>query len=251
MNFIEDFDLNIEGLKLGLFDKLCAEDLSDTIQRDENGEIEFPQISAKTLTQIDYLAFLIGIRQLLRNDITYTFTCNNTDCGQKFEHILYLDQEFNDILQQFTRKKFYFEKVDEKTSNIWKFELTDFTMESYLYFRYFITRLSEVDTDSPDVSFESKYVRPILYIKNIWLNDELIEDWPSLSLPEKLNFYNKIPPDITINTIGTNNETIYNFIRISFLQEELEEKIDNMTVTCPHCQTVYGGVFNFDNFFMF
>lgn len=35
MNFIEDFDLNIEGLKLGLFDKLCAEDLSDTIQTNE------------------------------------------------------------------------------------------------------------------------------------------------------------------------------------------------------------------------
>ena len=30
LNFLTTFDLNIEGLKLGLFDKLCAEDLSDT-----------------------------------------------------------------------------------------------------------------------------------------------------------------------------------------------------------------------------
>ena len=29
------FDLNVEGLKLGLFDKLCQEDLTDTAVTDE------------------------------------------------------------------------------------------------------------------------------------------------------------------------------------------------------------------------
>ena len=251
MNFLENFDLSIEGLKLGLFDKLCAEDLSDTVQLNENNEIIHPMLSSKTITQIDYLAFLIGIRQLLRNDVVFTFTCNTETCKQQFEHTLHLDQEFEENINNFSRKRVFFEKVDERTSNIWKFELTNYTMENYLYFRYFITRLSEVDAESPEVSYETKYVKPILYIKNIWLNDELIEDWPSLSLPEKLSFYNKIPPDITINTIGTKNDTIFNFIRLTFDEELLEEKINNMTVTCPHCQTVYGGVFSFDNFFMF
>lgn len=251
MNFISDFDLSIEGLKLGLFDKLCAEDLSDTEIKNTDGTILYPALSAKTITQIDYLSFLIGIRQLLRNDVTFTFTCNNEKCKQQFEHTIFLDKEFEEIINKFERKNLFFEKVDERTSNIWKFELTNFTMESYLYFRYFMTRLSEVDENSPDVAFETKYVKPILYIKNIWLNDELIEDWPALSLPEKLQFYNKIPPDITINTVGTNDETIFNFIRIMFIEEMLEEQINNLTVTCPHCKSVYGGIFSFDNFFTF
>jgi hypothetical protein len=181
----------------------------------------------------------------------FSFTCNNEKCKQQFDHTIYLDEEFKDIINKFERKNLFFEKVDERTSNIWKFELTNFTMESYLYFRYFITRLSEVDENSPDVAFETKYVKPILYIKNIWLNDELIEDWPALSLPDKLQFYNKIPPDITINTLGTKDDTIFNFIRATFTEEELEEQINNMTVTCPHCQTIYGGIFSFDNFFTF
>ena len=52
-NVFDEFDLNVELLKLSLFDKLCSEDLSS-----EN-------ISSHTITQIDYLSFLIGIRQLL------------------------------------------------------------------------------------------------------------------------------------------------------------------------------------------
>jgi hypothetical protein len=34
MSFLDVFDLNIEGLKLGLFDKLCGEDLSDSVITD-------------------------------------------------------------------------------------------------------------------------------------------------------------------------------------------------------------------------
>jgi hypothetical protein len=59
MNFISDFDLSIEGLKLGLFDKLCAEDLSETEIKNEEGLTVFPALSARTITQIDYLSFLI------------------------------------------------------------------------------------------------------------------------------------------------------------------------------------------------
>ena len=59
MSFIDKFDLNVEGLKLGLFDKLCREDLTETTVLDENKNIVYPAVSAKTITQIDYLSFLI------------------------------------------------------------------------------------------------------------------------------------------------------------------------------------------------
>jgi hypothetical protein len=251
MNFLTTFDLNIEGLKLGLFDKLCAEDLSDTAEKDENDEIIHPPVSAKTITQIDYLAFLIGIRKMLNNEVTYTFTCTKQHCHQKFDHVLNLEKNFNDIITEFKRQRILFEVIDERTSNIWKFELSNFTMSEYLYFRYFIERLRVADENSPDVEFNTKFVKPILYIKNIWINNELVEDWPALTLPEKLSFFNQIPPDITINTLNNNAHTVYTKIREAFPEEKLSDKIINLTVRCPKCGQTYGGVFDFDSFFMF
>ena len=154
-------------------------------------------------------------------------------------------------IYEFKRQTEFFEKVDENTNNIWKFELTNFTMSDYIYFRYFIEKLREKDEDSPDVTFETKFVKPILYIKNIWINDDIIEDWQSLLFPDKLSFWNQIPPDLTINTIGANNDTLYNFIINKFAEEKLEQKIENLTVTCPNCHTKYGGIFSFENFFTF
>lgn len=115
MNFLEDFDLNVEGLKLGLFDKLCTEDLSDTAVKNEDGSILYPAISAKTITQIDYLSFLIGIRRMLDNDIIYTFTCHKDGCGNQFEHTVKLDEEFNDIIYNFKRQTDIVERIDDHT----------------------------------------------------------------------------------------------------------------------------------------
>lgn len=251
MSFLDVFDLNIEGLKLGLFDKLCQEDLSDTAVKDENGEILFPAINAQTITQLDYLSFLIGIRQMLNNDVIFSFTCNKPRCNTQFEHVINLFEEFYDIIHEFKPQREFFEKVDKKTGNIWKFELTNFTMMDYLYFRFFMEKLGDTDANSPEVEYETKFVKPILYVKNIWLNDELIEDWQTLTIPDKLLFWNKISPDITINTIGTKNDTIYDFIKNTFFEEKLDQKINTMIVQCPNCSNKWSGVFTFDNFFIF
>jgi hypothetical protein len=160
-------------------------------------------------------------------------------------------EKFDDIITNFKRQTEFFERTDEKTGNIWKFELTNFSMHDYLFFKFFMNKLKESDTDSPDIEFESRFVKPILYIKNIWLNDELIEDWQTLTIPDKLNFWNKIPPELTINTIGTNNQTLYDFIKSEFAEEQMVDTIDSMIVTCPKCGMKYGGAFSFDNFFMF
>ena len=111
-------------------------------------------------------------------------------------------------------------------------------------------KLSQADATTPDIMFESKFVKPILYIKNIWINDEIIEDWSTLSIPDKLNFWNKLPPNITINDVGSKN-ILYNFIKTHMYEEKLEEHINNITVTCPQCGTKYEGLYSFDSFFMF
>lgn len=252
ISFIDQFDLNVQMIKLSLFDSLCAQDLSDTQQRDENNNIIKPAVSSRTLTQIDYLSFLIGIRQMLDNTLTYSFTCSNQQCGQQFTKVLNLDEQFSEMIYEFKPQHEFFQATDERTGHVWKFQLTNFSMYDYLYFRYMINRIEQNDEENPQVLYEMKFVKPILYIKNIWLNGQLIQDWPSLTLPNKLIFFNKIPPNITINNSSIlKNETVYSKIRSVFIEQKFSDKIDDMIITCPKCNKMYGGLFSFESFFIF
>lgn len=77
-------------LKLSLFDLLCTEDLSKVEIKDEEGHT-YPPLSAKTLTELDYLSFLCGIRDLLDTQVSYTLTCRNKECKAKWEHTVHID----------------------------------------------------------------------------------------------------------------------------------------------------------------
>ena len=236
INFLDKFDLSIELLKLSLFDKLSAETLSDR------------GLTANTITIFDYLSFLIGIRQLLKNDITFSFKCKN--CQNKFQKTIDLSVEFDSIIQQFRPQHEEFIKIDQETNNIWKFELTNFSMSSYLYYKFVLQQLAEKTKNNPDVMNQQRFMKPILYIKNIYLNDQLITDWPEAPFPQKLALYNKISPNVTINETPTNN-SLYGFIHKTFAQEKLQQKIKEMTVTCDSCGKNYRGVYRLDNFFTF
>ena len=250
ISFLDTFDLNVEIIKLSLFDKLCTEDLAFTEKRDEEGNIVQEKVSSKTITQIDYLSFLIGLRQMLDNTLSYNITCSKIDCGHRFEHTLHLDEEFNEEIFNFKRQNFVKEFEDPKTNNIWKFELENFKMYDYLHFRYMMYKISEADSENPDILYEVRFTRPILYIKNIWLNDQLIEDWPDLSLPDKLMFYNKISPFVLFNKDNDPNSALCPFIEQNFAEEKLMKKVMEIPVICPQCKNEMTGVFTFDNFFM-
>lgn len=250
ISFDGAFDVKVEMLKLSLFNALCTEDLSKIEIKDENGVV-YPPLTSETLTMVDYLSFLGGIRQLLDSDVSFTFTCQKEDCKAKWDHTLKIGQLFKDQIEQFKRQTAFFEKEDEQTGNIWKFELTNFNMVDYFMFRFMINKIKEKDPSSPEVLFEGRYVRPILYIKNIWLNDELIEDWKDSVIPDKLEFYNKIAPNITINSRGTKKENLYDFIQETFLEQKIEKKMLQYKVKCPKCGEQYGRVFQLENFFIF
>ena len=235
-NVFDEFDLNVELLKLSLFDKLCHEDLKDE------------HISSHTITQLDYLSFLIGIRQLLNNTLSYTFTCRK--CDHKFKHTIDLAVQFDDDITNFKPQYETLELVDEN-GHVYKFELTNFTMEEYLYYRYVMTRLQSQDSENPDVINESKFTRPILYIKSVYINDEEIEDWNNALFPEKLDLINKISPSITFSDPKENDTNLSNFVADTFAEEYMDRKIRNMEVVCPECKYAYRGIFNFDGFFTF
>lgn len=249
ISFNGEFDVNVEMLKLALFDTLCTEDLSKVQVKDDKGN-KYPPLESKTITEVDYISFLCGIRQLLDSDVSYNLTCQNKECRHIWKHTVKVNQIFEKEIKEFKRQTVFFEKEDEKTGNIWKFELTDFNMVDYFYFRYMINAIREKDPTSPEVIMEGKFVRPILYIKNIWLNDEKIDDWNNTVLPDKLEFYNNIAPSITVNQ-SEKNETLYDFIQKTFIEQRIEKKMLEYTVKCPNCGREYGGIFQLENFFTF
>ena len=120
ISIFDEFDLNNELLKLSLFDKLTLE------SKDSCG------IDADTLTQIDFLSVLIGLRKLLDNTVSFSFTCPK--CNHEFNHTIDLEEKFLDFIYDFQRKKLIYEKIDLNGIK-WKFELESYTMKDYLYLK--------------------------------------------------------------------------------------------------------------------
>ena len=52
-----------------------------------------------TLTQIDFLSVLIGLRKLLDNTVSFSFTCPK--CNHEFNHTIDLEEKFLDFIYDF------------------------------------------------------------------------------------------------------------------------------------------------------
>lgn len=238
IGIFNEFDLNNELLKLSLFDKMSVE------TKEECG------VDSETLTQIDFLSFLIGIRRLLDNALAFSFTCQ--ECEENFTHSIDLEAEFSKYIFSYQKKQIMFEKIDNNDV-IWKFELESYTMKDYLYYRYYIERLKEIDVNNPDLLNEASFIRPVLYIKNIWRNDEQIEDWKDQILSTKIKLLNALPSEVILDVKNTEltDACLSNFIKDNFDEEKLFQDIEKMQVECPHCNELYEGLFSFDDFFTF
>ena len=235
-----EFDLNNELLKLYLFDKLLAEN-KDTCPLNSNN-----------LTQLDFLSFIITLRKLLNNDLIFEFTCQQ--CNTQFQHKLDLEAEFSNFIFNYEPKILTFEKIDN-SNNIWKFELKSYSMKNYLYYRYYVEKLKEIDINNPDLLNEEKFLRPVLYISKIFKNDEEIEDWNDQLLGTKIKFFNTLPAELIINPVGEDesNEYLSQFIKNNFEEEKFIKAIDDIKIKCtnPECGESYSGLYTFDDFCSF
>ena len=126
-------------------------------------------------------------------------------------------------------------------------------MKDYLYYRYYIERLKELDINNPDLLNEASFIRPVLYVKNIWRNDELIEDWNEQILSTKIKFLNALPSELVLNTKNSElaDACLSNFIKENFDEEKLFKEIEKLQVKCPKCNEAYEGLFTFDDFLTF
>ena len=224
----DEFDLNNELLKLSLFDKLSIE------SKETSG------IDSASLMQIDFLAFLIGVRKLMSNELTFSFTCKK--CEKKFDQVINLEDKFSDYIFNYTKKNATFEKLDNQ-DNLWRFELESYTMKNYLYYRYYISRLKDIDSSNPDILNEATFIRPVLYIKKVFKNNEEIEDWEEQLLSTKIQFMNMLPTEVVLDPNANRkfnpNSCLSNFIVDTFDEEKLFKEIGEMGITCPYCGERY------------
>ena len=201
---------------------------------------------------MDFLSFIISLRKLLNNDLIFEFTCQQ--CETHFQHKLDLESEFSDFIFNYEPKTLIFEKLDH-SDNIWKFELKSFSMKEYLYYRYYVEKLKEIDINNPDLLNEEKFLRPMLYISKIYKNDEEIEDWDEQLLGTKIKFFNSLPAELIINPTGEDNSDDYlsQFIKNNFDEEKFIKAIDDIEVKCtnPECEETYTGLYTFDDFCTF
>lgn len=232
IGLFEIFDINNELIKLALFDKLILED------KDSCG------ICAENITRIDYMAFLIGIRQLLDNNISFQLTCEN--CKQPISCDIDIDETFTPLIHQFQRKNITFEKIDNKGHN-WKFELNSYTMKDFLYYSYYIEEIKNIENEKYK---NDLLLKPLLYITKIFCDEEEIEDWSEQTFVEKFMFLNELPAEIMLNIRDHNdNDYLITFILNNFDEEEIERKINELEIYCDSCTSSFSNVFSFSDFF--
>lgn len=235
-----EFDINNELLKLALFDKLVVE------SKESCG------LDSDSITQIDFLSFLIGIRKLMNNELSFSIKCRK--CEKSFDRSINLETEFADLIYSYERKTETFEKLDN-SNRVWTFELESYTMKNYLYYRYYIEKLKNVDANNPDILNEGAFIRPVLYIKSVSINNSPIEDWEEQTLANKIKAFNSFPSEIILDP-KTNKRfdpesCLSNFIIDTFDEEKLFKYIKDITVSCPNCGEDYKGMFKADDFFTF
>ena len=175
---------------------------------------------------------MLGIRRLLNNDISFSFTCQK--CKQKFDNSFDLEEKFSNEIQNFIRKKLIFEKIDHAGIN-WKFELNSYTMKDYLYYQFYLEEIRNINEEEYK---NEAFLKPLLYITKIYKNNEEIDDWQEQTFLNKLKFLKSIPGEIFIGVQKnlSKNDYLLTFIQENFDEERFNEFVSNIEVTCSICR---------------
>lgn len=245
---VSEFDLANEIIKISLFDKLLIEQ-------------DIP-VNSKNINKIDYLSFLMGLRQILGNSVKFKFTCLH--CNQTFEYEIDLEDIFGEFLMNFDLETQSHEYVylDPKTCIEWHFNLKNYSMMDYLFYRFYMNQLKSLDQSNSENVIGKRYIIPILYCDEIWFKvgdeSEQIEGWKNLEIQDKIEFFNKHIPakmmlDITTNKKKRVAETLPEFVEKRFAEYQIEKIIDELPVKCPNlkCGKEFKGAFDVDSFFTF
>lgn len=210
---IADFQI----AKLGLIKSLCIENINENL-----------------LTEVDFICILASLRDAnIMDDLKVKIHCNS--CGNEFNHTI----NFNTIIDNCNNYKFLFHQFCFNTNNInYKFVLSNpSTIDEITLDKY----IEQLNVDNKEIirALNKSY----LYIKEIYRETELIEDYMDMNILQRIQFLDESFDDEVF--FGENG--LLNTTQNIFNREKIVQLYGN--VICPGCNKDLGGIIDSDNFF--
>jgi len=207
-------DTDYQITKLGLIKTLCIDN----------------SFSIDSITEIDFISILAQIRNNnVSEPLSLSIKCSK--CSGNFNY----DLNFNNIIENCNKYVF---------NNITKIYNKDIKIEFDIKSPKIIDiiKLKKYTDDNNIVSANYDLLKYFLYINDIKINDECVENFSKLDITDKLKLFDNIPDDI----IYDNKESLVNTIKDNF------SDINNIydSITCPLCKKNMERVITHDTFFI-
>ena len=213
----EENNTDFQIAKLGLIKSLCVENINEN-----------------NITEIDFICILASLRAAnIMDNLNIKIHCNS--CETEFNHGL----NFNTIIDncisyQDTKQDFIFKIEDSQ----YKFILSEPSVIDEITLDKYIDQL-EIDNKEVVRSLNKAY----LYIKSIYKDDELVDDYMDMNILERIQFLDNSFDDEVF--FGENG--LLNTIQTNFDRKRIIDLYGD--IICPGCNKNLGGVINSDNFF--
>lgn len=205
--------------KLGLIKSLCVEDINENY-----------------ITEIDFICILASLRAAnIMEGLNINLHCNT--CNTEFQHIINFEKIIENCNKySFKNEEFIF-KIEDST---YKFILSEPSIIDILTLD---KTLDEKIENKKDRDIVRALNTPHLFIKRIYKDNELIDDYLDMNILDRINFIdNSFDDEILFGEKG-----LIILVQEKFKVREIIELYDK--VICPGCKTDLGGVVNSDSFF--
>ena len=203
--------------QMGLLKTLCAGEFNE-----------------ESLSEIDFIYLLSELRRWNYSDkLTVSIRCGK--CKEKFNHEL----DFNRIIDkcfEYQAVAAEFE-IKDKVGITYRFLLGEPSMMDIMSYRKF--------TEKED-STTSALTLPYLYIRNIAINGQVVVDYASKPLVDRMAFVESLPGEVVYAEDNNLIDHIFNQFG------DRTNKVNDIygVLKCPSCKMDLGGVVNTDSFFI-
>ena len=197
-------------------------------------------ITEKMVTEVDFVYLLCKIRQHnISERLMVTATCPH--CKKSFDYSI----DFDAIEKKLRSYVFTQESVDASVSDALKIKLVlhDPRMSDILDMRYALEQDSEKTEEEKDALYN--LMHQYLYVKEIYVNDELLEDFSDKSIIDRTMFLEDLPG----KSVYKESSGLFNTVIEKF-------KANNRTLSplqmikCAHCDADIEGGLDTDDFFI-
>ena len=191
-------------------------------------------LDEKTVTEVDFISLLAAVRSNSSIDeLTLNMTCGTETCKKQFTYKI----DFDSIINKCSEFKF---KTLEPV-------FYDKANRSYKLILSYPSALDEVMMNAQSDSMEPaiyKLTYPYIYVRQIFINGNEIENFAGRSLTERIALIDKLPDEILYNASATNlYKTVYEEFNTDGIVNVYGE------LKCPGCGNNLEGVVTSDNFF--